>query len=68
MSSDKRNIKTGNFQKLSRYIEVAEAWEKVHHEYNKINQMVDWQDFAEKWAHKACKRKSFKKEFIASQM
>ena len=65
VSSDKRNIKTRNFQKLSRYKEVAEAWEKVHHEYNKINQMVDWQDFAEKWAFKG---KFFKKEFLASQM
>ena len=68
MSSDKRNTKTGNFQKLSQYKEVAEAWEKVHHEYNKINKMVDWQDFAEKWTHKTCKRKSFKKEILASHM
>ena len=30
--------------------------------------MVDWQVFAEKWAHKACKGKFFKKEFLASQM
>ena len=71
MSSDKRNIKRGKFQKLTdlcRFKEVAEAWEKVDHEYNKINQMVDWQDFTEKWAHKACKRKFFKEEFLASQM
>ena len=43
MSSDKRNIKIRNFQKLTdhcRFKEVAEAWEKVDHEYNNINQMV----------------------------
>ena len=71
MSSDKRNIKRGNFQKLTdlcRIKEVAEAWEKVDNKYNKINQMVDWQDFAEKWAHKAYKGKFFEKEFLASQM
>ena len=62
MSSDKKNIKRGNFQKLTelcRFKEVAEAWEKVDYEYNKINQMVDWQDFAEKGAHKACKARFF---------
>ena len=71
MSSDKRNTKRGKFQKLTdlcRFKEIAEAWEKVDHEYNKINQMVDWQYFAEKWAHKACKGKFFKEEFLASQM
>ena len=68
MPSNKRKIKRENFQKLTdlcRFKEVAEAWEKVDHEYNKINQMVD---FAEKWAHKTCKGKFFKKEFLASQM
>ena len=71
MSSDKRNIKRGKFQKLRdlcRFKEAAEAWEKIDYEYNKINQIMDWQDFAEKWAHKACKRKFFKEEFLASQM
>ena len=71
MSSNKRNIKRGNFQKLTdfcRFKEVAEGWEKVGHEYSKINQMVDWQDFAERWANKACKGKFFKKKFLASQM
>ena len=71
VSSDKRNIKRRNFQKLTdlcRFEKVAEASEKVDYEYSKINQMVDWQDFAEKWAHKACKGKFFKKEFLASQM
>ena len=48
--------------------EVSEAWEKVHHEYNKINQMVDWQDFTEKWAQKTCKGKLFKTEFLANQI
>ena len=48
--------------------EVAETSEKVLHEYNKINQMVNWQDFAEKWAHKACKGEFFNNEFLASQM
>ena len=68
MPSNKRKIKGENFQKLTdlcRFKEVAEAWKKVDHEYNKINQMVD---FAEKWAHKLCKGKFFKKEFLASQM
>ena len=71
MSSDKGNIKRGSFQKLTdlcRFKEVAEAWEKVDHEYNKINQMVDWQDFTEKGARRACKGKFFKKKFLASQM
>ena len=70
MSSDKKNIKSGNFQKLTdlcRFKEVAEAREKVDHENNKIK-MVDWQDFAEKWAYKVCKGKYFNKEFLASQM
>ena len=64
VSSDKRNIKRGSFQEvteLCQFKEVAEAWEKVDHEYNKINQMVDWQDFAEKWAQNTCKGKFFKK-------
>ena len=66
-----KNIKRGNFQKLAdfcRFKEVAEASEKVLHEYNKTNQMVNWQDFEEKWAHKACKGKFFNNEFLASQM
>ena len=59
---DKRNIKKGNFQKLTdlcQFKKFPEAWEKGDHECAKINQMVDWQDFGEKWAHKACKRKFF---------
>ena len=51
MSFDKRNIKRGSFQKLTdlcRFKELAEAWEKVDHKCNKINELVDWQDFAEK--------------------
>ena len=37
VSSDERNIKRENFQKLTdlcRFKEVAEAWEKVDHEHN----------------------------------
>ena len=30
--------------------------------------MVDWQDFTEKWADKACKGNFFKKEFLRSQI
>ena len=70
VSSDKK-YRERKFQKLTdlcQFKEVAEAWERVDHEYNKINEMVDWQDFAEKWAHKACKGKFFKKEFLARQM
>ena len=70
VSSDKRHIKRKNFQKftdISRFKELSETWEKVDHEYNKINQLVNWQDSSDKWAHKACKGKFFKKEFLESQ-
>ena len=68
--SEKRNIKRGNFQKftdLCLFKEVAEASEKFDHEYNKIKQMVDWLDFKEKRAQKACKGEFFKKQLL-SQM
>ena len=71
VSTDKRNIKRGNFWELTVLcrFKVVEAWEKVDHEYNEINQLVEWQDSKEiKWAHKACKGTFFKKEFLASQM
>ena len=39
VSTDKRNIKRGNFWKLTVLcrFKVVEAWEKVDHEYNEIN-------------------------------
>ena len=55
MSSDKKKIKRRIFQKLTdlcRFKEVAEAWEELDHECNETNQMVDWQNFSEKWAQK----------------
>ena len=71
MSSDKKKIKRRIFQKLTdlcRFKEVVEAWEELGHECNETNQMVDWQNFSEKWAHKIYKWKFFEKEFLASQM
>ena len=68
--SDQRNINRENFQKftvLCLFKEVAEASEKFDHEYNKIKQMVDWLDFKEKRAQKACKGEFFKKQLL-SQM
>lgn len=45
VSSDQRNLKRRNFKKLTdlcQFQEVAEAWQKVDPEYNKVNQMMDW--------------------------
>ena len=66
MSLDKRNIKRRSFQKhkdFCRFKEVAQAQGKVDHEYNKRNQVVDWQDSAENGNKKYVKGK-FCEDFL----
>eukprot|EP00112_Aurelia_sp_Birch-Aquarium-sp1_P004612 Seg1523.1 transcript_id=Seg1523.1/GoldUCD/mRNA.D3Y31 product="hypothetical protein" protein_id=Seg1523.1/GoldUCD/D3Y31 len=70
-SVQKKHFKRGKkFERLSDWSNFscfARKWAKADHEFNKVFQMVDWNSTGEKWAHKACKGKFFKEQYLASQ-
>ena len=57
----------GRIIDINRFKHIAEKWERVDHEYNKVNKLVDWTNNQEQWAHKGCKGKFFKTEFLNNQ-
>ena len=52
------------YLKLKAY---AEKWESKNHEYNPMNKHVAWISLDEIWAHKQCKGKFLKDDYLSKQ-
>ncbi len=71
-SVGKKHLKRGikKFERLSDWSNFnifAKRWAKTDHEFKKVLQMVNWNSIGEKWAHKTCKGKFFKEQYLSSQ-
>ena len=70
---EKRYLKREHFQKLQdvqKFKTYAELWELKDHEYNTVNKHVKWtllDEGNEIWAHKQCKGKFFKDNYLSKQ-